>query len=154
MTKSLLTQTTSNRLSIILIDDNMYYHSMRLPFYKLARKCKLFPTRLTFSANASFLEIYIESPLEVLLSNNRQRTGRHFVSEDIITSMYNKFEKPDSSLSWEKNSITIDSTKPFEAKEIVDAVALALKNPPSPEESIEEIERMMQEKVKVCCLHN
>jgi tRNA uridine 5-carbamoylmethylation protein Kti12 len=86
--------------------------------------------------------------LDDILANNRQRTGVQFVSEDIIRAMYNKFEKPDISHTWENNSIVVDSSKPFDEKQILDAVVHAFNNPPSPNDSIEDIERTIQEKVR------
>ncbi|XP_046565705.1 L-seryl-tRNA(Sec) kinase-like isoform X2 [Haliotis rubra] len=81
---------------VVVIDDNMYYRSMRYDYYQLARKYRL-----------GFCEVYVDCPSDMAVARNRQRTlGR--VEENVIVTMATKMEVPDgASYHWEKYSISI-----------------------------------------------
>ncbi|XP_075226408.1 phosphoseryl tRNA kinase [Lycorma delicatula] len=81
----------------IIIDDNMYYKSMRYEYYKLARKYEI-----------SFCQIYLEASLDKALEYNKKRDGVSIVPEQIIIKMNELIEKPNTSNnSWEQHSLTI-----------------------------------------------
>jgi len=83
--------------TVLLLDDNMYYRSMRFSYYQLARKY-----------NTGFLEIFLKVPLEVALQRNSARQQQ--VSENVITKMAARFEEPNpSKYSWESNCLIIDN---------------------------------------------
>ncbi|XP_028391014.1 LOW QUALITY PROTEIN: L-seryl-tRNA(Sec) kinase-like [Dendronephthya gigantea] len=83
-------------LHVLVIDDNMYYRSMRYEYYQLARKASL-----------SFAQVYLHCPVEMAIARNAQRSAS--VEENTITKMYHRMENPDpEKFSWETFSITVD----------------------------------------------
>ena len=87
-------------LHVVVVDDNMFYRSMRYEYYQLARKTSL-----------GFAQIYLHCPLKLALCRNAERPAQ--VNEDTIIKMSNRIEKPDpEKFSWEKFSVTITSTSP------------------------------------------
>lgn len=91
----LITKEKSTFKHLVIIDDNMYYKSMRYEYYKLARQYEI-----------SFLEVYFDVNLEIALERNRNREQPALIDEHVITNMYNKLEKPQQ---WEQNHIFINS---------------------------------------------
>ncbi|KFB40386.1 hypothetical protein ZHAS_00007859 [Anopheles sinensis] len=80
---------------LFLIDDNNYYRSMRWDWARMAKKLSL-----------GFLETYFDILLPVALERNAAR--EHPVSEDVITRMWTRLEKPCGKLfRWEQSSIFI-----------------------------------------------
>ena len=75
---------------LILLDDLMYFESMRLPFYRLA-----------VSKNCGYF-VYCLRPvnLEFLLSRNHNRCSTQQLSETIVTNIHEKIEWPKN--DWEK----------------------------------------------------
>jgi tRNA uridine 5-carbamoylmethylation protein Kti12 len=76
----------------VLLDDNFYYESMRLPFYKmcLANSC------------AYFCHAFRAEQIETLFEHNASRTKEKQIDESIIENIHSKFELP-SRIAWEKD---------------------------------------------------
>ncbi|KAL0218655.1 hypothetical protein P9112_004308 [Eukaryota sp. TZLM1-RC] len=68
---------------LLIIDDNHPYHSMRLPYKRLAIQC-----------NASFATIYFDTPLHHCLERNSKRTGLARVPEKSIHNIALAMEVP------------------------------------------------------------
>lgn len=81
---------------IIVVDDNMYYKSMRQAYFRLAQ---------TF--NCGYCQVYFDIGMEVAISGNSQRSGRDRVPERVIRNIYGKIEPPVLSNYWERNSIVV-----------------------------------------------
>ncbi|KRZ66754.1 Transmembrane protein 98 [Trichinella papuae] len=79
---------------IFLIDDNMYYRSMRYSYYRLARK-----------HHFGFCQLFIQCDLECALIQNRGRKHDAIVSDETIKRMAEKIQIPAE--KWEENSYTI-----------------------------------------------
>ncbi|OUC47214.1 putative L-seryl-tRNA(Sec) kinase [Trichinella nativa] len=79
---------------IFLIDDNMYYRSMRFSYYRLARKHQF-----------GFCQLYIQCDLERALIQNRGRKPDAVVSDETIKRMAEKIQMPAE--KWEENSYTV-----------------------------------------------
>lgn len=87
----------SNRLLVIL-DDNMYYTSMRREVYKIAA-----------GHEVGYGCIYVDVPLEVALRRNQAR-ARVTITKETIERMHAKMEPPDPSVhTWEANSLRLDN---------------------------------------------
>jgi O-phosphoseryl-tRNA(Sec) kinase len=85
----------------IIIDDNMYYHSMRYEYYRLAKLYSL-----------SFCQIFVQCSISDALSHNSNREQSMAVPEEVITRMAEKLEPPDrQNNSWETFSLTVPSEK-------------------------------------------
>ncbi|XP_067657309.1 L-seryl-tRNA(Sec) kinase-like [Haliotis asinina] len=85
-----------NSQMVVVIDDNMYYRSMRYDYYQLARKYGL-----------GFCEVYVDCPSDMAVARNRER-NLEMVEENVIVTMATKMEVPDcASYHWEKYSISI-----------------------------------------------
>uniref|UniRef100_A0A224XVN3 Putative conserved secreted protein n=1 Tax=Panstrongylus lignarius TaxID=156445 RepID=A0A224XVN3_9HEMI len=87
--------TSSDKHTLIVLDDNMFYKSMRYEYFQLARKYSL-----------GFCEIYLSSPLEMCLKLNKQRANQ--VADSTIIKMNALLEVPDSSANnWETNIVIL-----------------------------------------------
>lgn len=73
---------------VLVIDDNMYYSSMRYQVYQLARKY-----------STGYAQIYFPVDVKEALERN---THRNFpVADDVIVSMSSKIDVPSAQNSWE-----------------------------------------------------
>jgi len=89
-------ENTSEIMHIIIVDDNMFYRSMRYCFYQLARNFQ-----------CSFCQILLECDLNLILERNMLRDYNKTVTKETILKMARAIEKPDAAkYSWEKNSMT------------------------------------------------
>lgn len=80
--------------TVVLVDDNNYYCSMRYEFYQLAAKyC------------AGYLAVFINCSVEEACIGNQSRPTEERVSDDVIHKMALKFEDPRD--SWE-NCLKLD----------------------------------------------
>nr|CAD7408447.1 unnamed protein product [Timema cristinae] len=86
----------------LIIDDNMYYRSMRHDYYQLAR-----------SHCIGFCQIYFECSLQDALKYNSIRKPDRAVSEEVIKRMSYKLEPPNLNSSWEEFSLVLKSHEPF-----------------------------------------
>lgn len=91
-----------NSRFIIVIDDNMYYRSMRRCYFNLAKQ---FTT--------GFCQIYVECRLEIALRRNKTRNAANFISETVITEMASKIEPPTINSSWESYYCYINSEQDY-----------------------------------------
>mmetsp|Transcript_14902 Transcript_14902/g.28927 ORF Transcript_14902/g.28927 Transcript_14902/m.28927 type:complete len:313 (+) Transcript_14902:398-1336(+) len=74
----------SKRKVLVLVDDNMYYQSMRVPFRQLAQKF-----------GAGYLEILVDCNLQVALERNKSRDPFHRrVPDSVIERMATLMEPP------------------------------------------------------------
>jgi tRNA uridine 5-carbamoylmethylation protein Kti12 len=76
----------------VMLDDNFYYESMRLPFYKmcLANGC------------AYFCHVFRAEQIQTLFERNSNRTKEKQVDHSIIENIHSKLELP-SGTAWEKD---------------------------------------------------
>lgn len=96
--------------SVLLVDDNLYYRSMRHTFLKLARKCMIALLLCVASFAIIFVEcglslclldqvgfvcIHLQADLDTALARNSQRTGTACVSEATMRAMHARFESPE-----------------------------------------------------------
>lgn len=101
---------------LILIDDNMYYRSMRYEYYKLARV-----------HNISFSQIFFEVDLQKALKCNSERSAGSRVPETVVENMYRKLEPPQANHLWEKFSISVLSYADFQNLDIVTKILSCLR---------------------------
>lgn len=95
-------QSTMPAKHIIILDDNMYYRSMRMSFYKLAREY-----------GASFCQIFLTAPLEVTLARNelrnRQRPAEERIPEQSLRDIAAAMEPPcPEQRPWEKHTVMLE----------------------------------------------
>lgn len=93
---SFTTECQSKSLLIIL-DDNMYYCSMRYEFYKLARKWRI-----------KFCQVYLDIPVEICLERNFNRDPT--LPTHLILNMNEKLERPSLNNHWEKDTLTLNQS--------------------------------------------
>eukprot|EP00026_Physarum_polycephalum_P013030 Phypoly_transcript_13390.p1 GENE.Phypoly_transcript_13390~~Phypoly_transcript_13390.p1 ORF type:complete len:199 (+),score=23.96 Phypoly_transcript_13390:424-1020(+) len=80
-----------------MVDDNMFYRSMRRTLFNLARGC-----------NAGFAQVHVTCPVEECIARNASRTNP--VPESIIRDMAERFEVPaPTSHEWERHTIQVPS---------------------------------------------
>lgn len=110
-----------NRRTVIVLDDNMYYRSMRYSYYQLARRLKL-----------GFCQLFIDCPVDSALEFNERRISEERVPEAVIKKMANRLEPP-TGQAWEQYSVTLQAHKPYSNDKVVDEIQStllkALQNP-------------------------
>lgn len=81
---------------IYIIDDNMFYESMRYKFYQLAKKYEI-----------GYSQIYFDFNLSECLDGNKNREDT--IPEQIIYDMNYKLEKPIVTEKWQKYTLLFNS---------------------------------------------
>ncbi|XP_070540730.1 L-seryl-tRNA(Sec) kinase-like isoform X2 [Ptychodera flava] len=126
--------TESDGFTFFVIDDNMFYRSMRYEYYQLARKYAI-----------GFCEIHLHCPLDVARERNRGRLEP--IPDETLIAMETKFEVPDATkYPWETKSISIDTAEVTDGRTmetVWNLVRKALNDPVKPlnEENAEEKEK-------------
>jgi len=102
----------------IIVDDNMYYRSMRYEYYQLARLY-----------NLSFCQLFVQCSVTDALNRNSSRDWSMSVPENVITRMAERLQPPDRQNNpWERFSLTLPSemwtvTKITEISDFLNCVA-------------------------------
>ncbi|XP_055607641.1 L-seryl-tRNA(Sec) kinase [Uranotaenia lowii] len=108
---------------LILLDDNMYYRSMRFSVYQLSRKYQ-----------TGYMQMFFEVPLEVAQRQNAQREEP--IPDQVLVRMESKLQKPLVDFChWERNSFHYKE-QPFDFTSIEECVFERLEHP---ERSLEEV---------------
>ncbi|XP_071052779.1 L-seryl-tRNA(Sec) kinase [Onthophagus taurus] len=102
----LISNLQSNK-TLILIDDNMYYKSMRYEYLQLARRHSI-----------SFLQLYFEVTLNVALKRNEVRTNP--VPDEIIKEMNHKMEVPHQDFYFIPESFQFTAKELSDLKDVID----------------------------------
>jgi len=93
---------------LFIIDDNMYYQSMRYEYFKLSR-----------SYNLSFCQIFFNTTLQEALKYNKKRESQSQVPDFLILKMFEKLEPPDKTIPWEENTLYITPYIDFEEEKVL-----------------------------------
>jgi L-seryl-tRNA(Sec) kinase len=105
---------------LIILDDNMYYRSMRYEYYQLARGHK-----------CSYCQVLVEASMENVTRRNASRLDP--VPGDVIQRMSDKLERPEpEKYSWEKYSLVLSTDSPYPLSDLEALVAKALAEPAKP----------------------
>lgn len=107
--------------ALLIIDDNMYYRSMRYDYYQLAREF-----------NYGFCQVFLQCAPEVALERNRKRAAS--VPDYVILDMINKLEPVADAAKhdWQHYSLTINTDDPISAEDVrrvVHLVETAINDP-------------------------
>ena len=90
-------ESAASRRLVLVLDDNMYYASMRREAYQLAAR-----------HGVGYGCVHVATSVEVALAQNKARPPGQAVSEDVIRRMHTKLQVPDpATRSWEANTVTI-----------------------------------------------
>uniref|UniRef100_A0A1B6EWK7 Phosphoseryl-tRNA kinase n=1 Tax=Cuerna arida TaxID=1464854 RepID=A0A1B6EWK7_9HEMI len=104
--------------SLIVIDDNMFYRSMRYEYFKLGK-----------AINLSFCQIFFDISLEEALKCNEQRHINSKIPDVVIKTMFSKIEHPQPGrYLWEVNSVSVSSHADFQDKNIFNSVITCIKH--------------------------
>lgn len=87
-----------NHSTVIIVDDNLYYRSMRYDYYKISKHSEI-----------SFFQIFLKVDLGIALNRNDFRNKDNKIPEKVIKRMALRLEVPNIRNHWEKNSLTINS---------------------------------------------
>ncbi|XP_021378688.1 L-seryl-tRNA(Sec) kinase-like isoform X3 [Mizuhopecten yessoensis] len=99
------TKGDKSRSYVVVIDDNMYYRSMRYKYFQLARKYE-----------QGFCQVHLQCTKEIAKERNNKRNVRR-VPDEVIATMATKMEVPDSSVSpWEKHFITLKCSTNYQSQ--------------------------------------
>ena len=109
---------SSGKRHVVLLDDNMYYRSMRYEFYSLCRQ-----------REAAFAQLHVVASEDVARKRNESRENP--IPEHVCARLTSLCEYPDpKSNSWEKNTVVADSSE--SSKEVFRKLLEAWRNPPPP----------------------
>ncbi|PIK58581.1 putative L-seryl-tRNA(Sec) kinase [Apostichopus japonicus] len=87
--------------TVLLVDDNFFYRSMRYEYYQLARKYSV-----------GFCQVHISCPINIAISRNAQRPNP--ISLETYGNMLQKMEEPDMTrATWETNYLIVDGGYEF-----------------------------------------
>ena len=87
--------------TLVVVDDNFYYRSMRYTFCQLARKYRV-----------GLLTVVVECDVTLALERNRQRCEAERVPDAVIEKMAARLELPDPSAhAWERNTLFLNSAE-------------------------------------------
>ncbi|XP_060076600.1 L-seryl-tRNA(Sec) kinase-like [Ylistrum balloti] len=106
---------------VLIIDDNMYYRSMRYRYFQLARKFE-----------QGFCQVHLHCTENIAKERNSKRKVRR-VTDEVITTMATKMEVPDPSIDpWEKYFAVLEGSTDFQSQlcDIDRLLQLAILNPP------------------------
>jgi hypothetical protein len=91
-------------VQVIIVDDNMYYASMRHEVYQLVRQ---------FSAG--YAQVALDCPTRTASSRNTGRPPAQRVATHVVERMAGRIELPaPQKRTWERNSILLDASLPAE----------------------------------------
>lgn len=104
---------------LILVDDNMYYRSMRYQVFQIARR-----------TITGYFQTFFNASLKSAMSRNRERPDP--VPEEVISRMFYKLEKPNDNIcKWEKNTINLNSLS-IELEIVINRTIQCLEKPVEP----------------------
>lgn len=110
------TSDTLKTVVFIIVDDNMFYRSMRRTLFNMARTriplcvfiSKINTNKVTHRDSAGFAQVQVTCPIAECISRNASRANP--VPENIIRDMAEKFEVPmPTSHEWERHTIQVSS---------------------------------------------
>ena len=110
---------------LILIDDNLYYKSMRYDYYKIARENGL-----------GFIQVMMKSDIDTSQKRNKERES--LIPDEVISKMASRFEEPTLSNSWDNSTIFIEEYTEQSTISIWDELIKSLDNPVKPLQMNEE----------------
>ena len=131
---NLLRNKSEEATRLVILDDNMYYRSMRYEYYQLAKQHE-----------CSYCQVFLEASIETVAVRNSLRPDP--VPDQVIQRMWNKLEKPDPvKFFWERNSLVLSSDT-YALVDIEGFVKKSLEDPLTPRvaETKPEEEKVMSE---------
>ena len=108
---------------LIILDDNMYYRSMRHDVFQLAKTSRDFLSLLRLHPSficpslfirdgAGFMQIFVRCPLNLASERNLQRDLHSQVDQPVIRKMAERLEEPAPALhQWESCTLSFDAQK-------------------------------------------
>jgi tRNA uridine 5-carbamoylmethylation protein Kti12 len=111
--------TTKNNI-LFIIDDNMYYRSMRNEYVNICRQLQV-----------GYFQIFFDCGLDVALERNSNRSNKTPLPDEVIRRMSEKLEKPNPEYSWEKDYLTVTPVYDIEdhVNRLNDLVAMKIMTP-------------------------
>lgn len=103
---------------ILLVDDNMYYKSMRKEIRNIAKEC-----------DTGYLLLYFVASLEKSLKRNVVRANLNRVCDEAIVNIAAKFESPTDDEASEMHQINIDENPSDQFDEILPFIVKSVNNP-------------------------
>ena len=141
--ESILTKfKSSSTKSVVIVDDNNYYRSMRYEYYQLAAKYYV-----------GYLQIFVQCKASDALLYNMSRPESSRVPDIVIMEMDNKFESPCE--SWE-NFLTVERIGLGEKEALIaiwNRIQQSLNNPVATIKILEE-KKIVSLQNKLCNDHN
>lgn len=87
----------------VVIDDNMYYRSMRYEIFNVAKQFSI-----------GFVQVYLDCSVSTALRNNSKRLQESQLPNNVILKMNEKIERPNSTqFFWEKQTQFLSSENGF-----------------------------------------
>lgn len=135
----------STRKTLIVIDDNMYYSSMRYSYFQLAR-CHCL----------GFYQLYIECSVASALLHNKQRPLEERVPDEVIIKMGERIELPQGK-PWEEWLLSIKAHEQYlnheTVKHIERMTLRAFLNPVKPVDNLSEFRGVSREACMASTVH-
>jgi O-phosphoseryl-tRNA(Sec) kinase len=103
---------------VYVIDDNLYYTSMRYEYLQLAKKYQI-----------SFAQVYVTCDFKVAQERNLIRNVNEQVPQEVISAMAGKLEPPDESRNWQRYSHTWNTELAMSMEPIIELIWTSLADP-------------------------
>lgn len=94
-----LSNTNSEELGTVIVDDLMYLKSMRREVYTIARNNSI-----------PILVVWINTPLSTALLRNSNRHGIQKIQQQVIEKIHMDFEPPSKEFIYDRNHVIIESS--------------------------------------------
>lgn len=92
-----LSQSSSDKPTVVLVDDTMHLRSMRYQCFQLARRKAV-----------GFAVVYVKQDLSCCLTHNTANPNRRRLDDSMIKQVFSRFEPPTG--KWEANSVEVTPT--------------------------------------------
>ena len=107
---------------VVIVDDNMFYRSMRRVIYRMCRQHA-----------SAFLLMYLRVSPGIAAERNQARVGPARVPDAAFQRMVAAFQPPASSgCGWERHSLEVDASAPVDPNAVWERVRGAWGPPPRP----------------------
>lgn len=104
-----LVAAPADALSVLLVDDNAWYRSMRRAHFCAARGANASP-----GPGCAYVTLYLACPLPLALARNAQRPAGSRVPAGVVEAMHAAFQPPGGGGDWESgHALTVDATAPL-----------------------------------------
>ena len=97
---------------VVVVDDNMYYQSMRKQVWRMARH-----------KGAAYMQVFVDTPLAECVVRNAARTGEARMKDGVIEHMHERLERPNAAKrQWDDAVIVTEGARELSVRPLLDEI--------------------------------